>query len=326
MLAIINKGCLPMQRKLVITHYIPPEFRKNIPESFETIMPLEKGAFTRAELLEKLADADALLIIRGRCGADIIDSAPKLKVIGTSSVGYDHIDCDYAYGKGIAVLNTPNAVTETTAELTIALMMAIMRRIPQFDRYSRTELRTMVREYGSPCTRLFGKTLGIIGFGRIGEAVARRAVGLGMSVIYNNSSGIRENSVGAEYASLEELLKKSDVVSLHMPLTSATRRMICESELGLMKPTSYLINMARGPVICESDLIYALKHGKIAGAALDVYEAEPDISPELAELDNVILSPHVGTFDDETRAEMAYEVIRGIVEFLSGGTPKNRVV
>ena len=315
-----------MKRKLVITHYIPQGFRKSIPEFIETVMPEEKLAFTASELINKLADADALLIIRGRCGADMIDCAPKLKVIGTSSVGYDHIDCDYASGKGIAVINTPETVTETTAELTVALMMAIMRRVPQFDRYVRSELKTMCREYGSPCTRLFGKTLGIIGFGRIGEAVARRAVGLGMKVVYNNSSGRRENSVCADYLELDELLKISDVISLHMPLTPSTRRMICEREFGLMKPTAYLINMARGPVICESDLIDALKYGSIAGAALDVFEAEPNVSPELAELENIVLSPHVGTYDDESRAEMADEAIRGIVEFLSGGTPKNKVI
>ena len=316
-----------MNEKIVLTNWVPESFLVSAPPSVKLVMPeRDQVKYTLPELYEQLSDADALLIIRGKCDRELLDNAPSMKVVGTSSVGFDHIDLKYAVERGVAVVNAPLTVREGTAEKTVALMLAIMHRVPQYDIYTREKLHTMDREFGSPCTRAFGKTLGIVGFGGIGEAVARRAAGLGMRIVYNNSSGARENSVGGEYLPLNELLRVSDVVSLHMPLNDKTRGMIGAREISLMKPTAYLVNMARGAVVREDELVEALKNGVIAGAALDVFCGEPSVSPKFRELENVVLSPHVGTFDDETRAEMANEALSGIVGILAGEKVHNRVI
>jgi len=313
--------------KLVITNWVPEEFLATRPEQCEIVMPTrEHVIYSKEELYAELFDADALLIIRGKCPRELLEHAPRLRVVGTSSVGFDHIDLAAAEERGVAVVNAPLTVREGTAEKTIALMLAIMHRVPQYDVYTRERLSTIDRIFFSPCTRAFGKTLGIVGFGGIGEAVARRAAGLGMRIVYNNSSGPRENSVGGEYLPLEELLRVSDVVSLHMPLNEKTRGMIGMREISLMKPSAYLVNMARGAVVREEELIEALKKGVIAGAALDVFMNEPSVAPAFRELDNIVLSPHVGTFDNETRIEMANEALSGIAAILAGREAHNRVI
>lgn len=260
---------------------------------------------------------------------EVIDKAGNsLKLIANYGVGYNHIDTAYADSKGIIVTNTPGALTDTTADLTFSLIMAVSRRVTEGDRLVREgnfKIWMPTLLLGSD---IYGKTLGIIGFGRIGQAVAKRAKGFDMKIFYFSRKRVDkqiEKELNAKYLQIDKLLKASDFVSLNLPLNNETYHLITYEKLKLMKKSAFLINTSRGAVIKEDDLAMAVKEGLIAGAGLDVYEFEPKIHPELVKLNNTVLLPHIGSATVETRTRMADTVVDEIKRYLSGKKPVNRI-
>jgi glyoxylate reductase len=272
----------------------------------------------RPELLARLHNCDGVIVTGSdRVDAEFLDAAPKLKVVSCFAVGYDNVDVPEATRRHIVVTNTPDVLTDACADLTWALILAVARRIIEGDRLARlgewrgwapTQLRGV---------EIAGKTLGIVGAGRIGTAVAKRAAGFSMRVIFFSRRSPREKFV--------EVLRESDFVSVHVPLTAETRHMFGEAEFRKMKPTAYFINMARGPVHDEAALVRALREGWIAGAGLDVYEHEPKIAPELVQMPNTVLLPHLGSATVETRRRMAMLAAENLVAVLTGKACPNVV-
>lgn len=288
---------------------------------------------TREEILRAVAGRDGLLtLLTDRIDAAVMDAAgPRLRVIANYAVGYDNIDVPAATARGIVVTNTPDVLTETTADLAWALLMAAARRIGEGERYARAG---RWKTWGP--LLLLGhdvhhKTLGLIGCGRIGAAVARRAKGFAMRVLYYDAQPRPDlvAELGLERVDLDTLLAESDFVSIHCPLTPETRGLIDAAALAKMKPTAILVNSARGPVVDQAALVEALRTGRIAGAGLDVTDPEPpDPADPLLSLDNVVIVPHLGSASIETRTAMALLAARNIVAVLSGGraeTPVNEV-
>ena len=281
---------------------------------------------SREELIEKVKDKDGLLcLLTDKIDAEVMDAAPNLKVISTYSVGFDHIDIDAATKRGIYVTHTPGVLTDAVAEFTVGLLLAITRRIVEADAVVKNgKWDKPWNPYFLTGPELKGKTLGIIGLGRIGRAVAKKVKGFEMKVIYYDvyRNEKAEKELGVEYVDLETLLKTSDFVSLHVPLLKETYHMIGEKELKLMKPTAYLINTARGAVVDTDALVKAWKEGWIAGAALDVFEQEP-LPPDhpLTKLDNVILAPHIASATIEARQRMAELAANNLVAVLKGEMP-----
>ncbi|MBQ9296471.1 MAG: NAD(P)-binding domain-containing protein [Paludibacteraceae bacterium] len=259
---------------------------------------------------------------------EMIDAMPRLRMIANFGAGFNNIDLDACRARGIRVTNTPQPVIEPTAELAFALMIDIARRVSEFDR----KIRAGKAQLGVMCNlshSLYGKTLGIIGMGRIGQAVARRALACGMKVMYYNRHKLPdeiEHKYGAEYVDFQTLLQDSDFVSLNLPYTPEVHHMIGKPELGMMKRSACLINTARGAHVDEQALVEALKNGIIAGAALDVYESEPQINTELLQLENIVLSPHTGTGTWEGRIAMCECVSDNIIAFLAGDTDKMNII
>jgi len=243
-------------------------------------------------------------------------------------VGYNNVDVKAATGRGVPVTNTPGVLTETTADLAFTLILSVARRVAEGDRMVREGRFQFWAPFLFLGTEVTGKTLGIIGMGRIGKAVARRASGFAMRVLYYNQNRVspsEEKEFHAEYADMKTLLASADFVSLHVPLNEKTRHLIGSAELALMKPAAFLINTSRGPVVDESALVSALKSGVIAGAGLDVYENEPALAPGLAELTNTVLLPHVGSATLETRTKMAMMATDNLIAGLTGRKPPNLV-
>jgi len=275
------------------------------------------AAIPRDELLTRIADKDALVcLLTDTVDRTVIDAAPKVRVIANVAVGYNNIDIPYARSKGIAVTNTPDVLTESVADFTWALILAITRRVSEGERLTRSGQWKGWALDQLLGMELRGKQLGLIGVGRIGRAVSARAGAFGMRVAYTTRRPI--DFPGAEAMSLDRLLVSSDVISLHVPLTPETRHLIDKKALARMKRTAYLINTARGPVIDEEALAWALQHHLLAGAALDVYEQEPAIHPDLAGLDNVLLAPHIGSATTETRTAMADLAVENVLAVLAG--------
>lgn len=315
--------------KVFISYKIPEAGLKKIKAKFDVSLNEEDGLLCKEELLSRVSDADALVCLGGeKIDRDIIDTGKRLKIIANYAVGYNNIDVDYATKKGIMVTNTPGVLTETTADLTWAILMAIARRIVEGDRFTRSGKFTAWKPNLLLGSDIYGKILGILGLGRIGQAVAKRSLGFAMKVLYHDIEPVApeiEQTYKATHVDLDTLLKQSDFVTLHVPLTDSTYHLIDEGKLSLMKPTAYLINAARGPVIDEQALVKVLKERKIAGAALDVYEKEPKLSPGLSELDNVILIPHLGSATQQTRDGMSQMVAENVIAALSGENPPNLV-
>jgi len=287
----------------------------------------------KEEIIKRGKDADALVtLLTDPIDAEVIDACKNLKVIAQYAVGFNNIDVEYATKKGIIVTNTPGVLTESTADFTWALLMSIARRTVEGDEYVRTGQWKV--GWGPTIligTDVFGKTLGIIGAGRIGRAVARRSKGFGMKVLYYTRTRTEEHDkldeeIGSKQVDLETLLKESDYISLHVPLTSETRHMLGEKEFKMMKKTAILINTARGQVIDEKILIKALQEGWIAGAALDVFTVEPlPLDSPLIKMKNVVLAPHAGSASLETRSKMAKMVAENLILALEGKRPPNIV-
>ena len=281
---------------------------------------------SREDLISKVKDKDGLLcLLTDRIDAEVMDSAPNLRVISTYSVGFDHIDVEAATKRGIYVTHTPGVLTDAVAEFTIGLLLAVTRRILEADQVIREgQWNKPWNPYFLTGPELKGKTLGIIGMGRIGRAVAEKIKGFGMRIIYYDiyRNEKAEKELGVEYKDLDTVLKESDFVSLHVPLTKETRHMIGERELRLMKSSAYLINTARGPIVDTEALIRALKEGWIAGAALDVFEQEP-LPPEhpLTKLENVVLAPHIASATTEARQRMAELAAKNLIAVLKGEKP-----
>jgi lactate dehydrogenase-like 2-hydroxyacid dehydrogenase len=315
-------------RILVSTRLFTEGF-SDLMDKYEVVFPV-KEIFSKDEVINIISGFDAFIsTFQFKMDKDVIDAAKvRVKIIANYGVGYNNVDVDYATKCGIVVTNTPDPVIEPTAELAFALMLASARRIAECDRKMRIPngLKWGVME--NLGQSLYGKTLGIIGMGRIGQALARRALASGMKIVYYNRTKLSpelESHYLTQRLELDELLKTSDVISLNTPLTEETHHLINYSRLQLMKPTAILINTARGPVIDESALIKALQNGIIAAAGLDVYEFEPFITPELFGLDNVVLAPHNGTGTVDARIEMSRFVSQNIIRYFAGLTDFSRV-
>ena len=290
--------------------------------------PTDRPA-SRAELLEAAAAADAMVVtLMDRVDAELLSTAPHLKVIAVYAVGYDNVDVTAALHHGIIVTNTPEVLTEATADLTWALLLAAARRIPEAERLARKgewEGWAPTQLLG---TDVCGKTLGIIGMGRIGQAVARRASGFRMPVLYHSLHPLApalDAALQASHVPLPQLLRTADIITIHVPLNDSTRGMLGRRELALIRQTAFLINTARGAIVDEPALIEALEQGLLAGAGLDVYPDEPRINPRLRALPHVVLLPHIGSATQETRVKMGMMALDNITAVLAGREAPNRV-
>ncbi|MTT31959.1 hydroxyacid dehydrogenase [Terrilactibacillus sp. BCM23-1] len=277
------------------------------------------------ELVSGIQEADALLCpLSTKVSDKVISQSSKLKIIANYGAGYDNIDIQSAKAHQIYVSNTPGVSTDATAELTMGLILSIMRRMPEGDRLCRGKGFNGWAPLFFLGSELKGKTLGIIGLGSIGQAVAKRAKAFDMNIIYygpHRKSPEVEKMASANYVSLEECLKESDVISIHAPYSPSIHHLINQDTLKMMKKTAYLINAARGPIVDEKALAVALKEHTIAGAALDVFEFEPSITEELKSLDNVVITPHIGNATIETRNAMAEIAANNILSVLNGNEP-----
>jgi glyoxylate reductase len=280
-----------------------------------------------AEMIEQGREADAIIPMGGhRVGSPVIEAASRLRVIAVAAVGYNLVDVAAATHRGILVTNTPGVLTETTADMAWALMLAVARRVAESDRFVRSGRWTGVYWSLMLGSDVHDATLGILGMGRIGKAIARRARGFDMTVLYHNRQPDREaDGLGATYRTQADLLRESDFVVLSVPLSPETRHLIGAPELALMKPTAFLVNVARGPVVDEAALVEALRSRRIAGAGLDVFEDEPKVHPGLTELESVVLTPHVGSASRATRLRMAATAAENCVAALQGRRPANLV-
>lgn len=293
-----------------------------------TVYPEDRN-MTKGELLEIVAKQDALItMLSDPIDGEVITAGEKLKVIANYAVGFNNIDLASATAKGIPVVNTPDVLTNASADLAWALLMSAARRVVEGDQMTRKGEFTGWAPEMLLGVEVYGKTLGLIGAGRIGQAVAKRAMGFDMKTLYHNRNRLPleiEQKFNLKYVDLDTLLRESDFVSLHCPLTPETKYLIDERELKLMKPTAVLINTARGPVVNEVALVKALKEGTIYGAGLDVFEDEPALKPGLAELPNVVLTPHIASAGLETRVQMVEMVVNDVLAVLQGDRPSNLV-
>ncbi len=315
-------------KKILITYALHKEPLTELVEKYDVVMP-EKGNIKRDQVLEMIPDFDVLVPnFSFYTDKEMMDKGAKLEIISNYGVGYNNIDVNYATEKGIVVTNIPKTTCEPTAELAFALLLGAGRRIGYYDRKLREQKAIDWGTYGDAGIPIFGKKLGIIGMGRIGQALARRAVASGMEIMYHNRNRLEqeiEQRYTATYVSLDELLSTADYISLNAPSTPETVHMIGEEQLNKMKSTAVFINTARGNMVDEKALAKALKEEKIWAAALDVFENEPKILPELLELNNVLLAPHAGTKTTEDRNKMAEEMAQNIIGFYEGTYEVSRV-
>ncbi|MGY2001717.1 2-hydroxyacid dehydrogenase [Blastococcus sp. SYSU DS1024] len=285
---------------------------------------------SREQLLSAVRGASALItLLTDRVDGEVLDAAgPGLRIVANVAVGYDNVEVAAAHARGVVVTNTPGVLDEASADCAFALLLATSRRIVEADRFMRTGADWIWGPQSFVGLDVSGgATLGIVGLGRIGMAVARRAAAFGMRILATGSRASSDEAAayGVEPADLRRVLSESDVVSLHCPLTSATRRLIDAEKLAIMKPTAILVNTARGPVVDETALVHALKNGVIAAAGLDVYENEPQVHPELRSLDNVVLLPHIASAGLATRDAMGRLAVDNVRAVLAGEEPRTPV-
>jgi len=322
---------LTIMAKIFVTRKIPGEHLEELKKAGHEVEISEfNRPITQEELVEKVKGVDALLcLLTDRIDGDLMDAAgPQLKIISNYAVGFDNVDIKAASDRQIPVCNTPSdEVNEAVAEHTWALILSIARRIVEADEATRRGGYKGWEPGIFIGTNLIGKTLGIIGLGRIGTMVARRAKGYNMTVLYNKHEPDpeAEKELGIKFAPLDELLAKSDFVSLHVPLSDETRHMINKETLAKMKKGSFLINTARGQVVDERDLTEALKSGHLGGAALDVYDNEPNIDPEFLVMPNTVTTPHIASATWEAREKMGQQAVSVILDTLGGKKPENLV-
>ena len=315
--------------KVLVTRRLPQAGLDLLAERTELIVSPHDRPLTPDELREMSAGCRAL----GATLGDRIDEAflaarPEVEMVANYAVGVDNIDLEATGRRGVVVANTPDVLTEATADLTLALILALTRRVVEGDRLLRRGDFSGIAPLFMLGDDLAGQTLGIFGLGRIGRSVAKRGLTFGLRIIYHNRRPDHQalKELGAEYVSFDELLARSDVLSINAPLTDETRGVFDYETLGRMKPTAFLVNTGRGPIVREAGLAQALKEGLIKGAALDVYEHEPQVHPDLIPLLNVVLAPHLGSATIGVREQMARLVAQNIIAYLDGLDPPHRVV
>ncbi len=319
--------------KVFVTREIPDKGLNMILERFDAKVWREYTPPPKEVIIEEVKSVDALVtLLTDKIDKEVLDAAKNLKIIAQYAVGYDNIDVEECTRRGIYVTNTPEVLTESTADFTWTLILAVARRVVEADKFVRSGEWEKSKTGWHPKmllgTDVHGKTLGIIGLGRIGTAVARRAKGFNMKVIYYSRKRKEEleKELGLEFVDFETLLKEADFVSIHVPLTKETFHLIGERELKLMKNTAFLINTSRGKVVDEKALYKALKKKWIAGAALDVFEEEPTPADNpLLKLENVVVAPHIASASHETRSKMAEMVAKNLIAFFEGKIPPNLV-
>jgi glyoxylate reductase len=318
-----------MQPRVLVTHPLPDAALELIRDACDMQYDPSEQPLTPAALRRAVADKEGVVcVVTDRIDAEVLAAAASLRVVANVAVGYDNIDVAAATRHGVVVTNTPGAVTESTADFTWGLLCSVARRIPEGDRYIREgkwqawHLMLMVGH------DVYERTLGLVGMGRIGQAVARRARGFGMRILYHSRSRLApdiETALGATWMPLSALLQQADFVSLHVPLSPHTTHLLGLSEFRMMKPTAYMINTARGAVVDETALIRALQEGWIAGAALDVFDREPEVPQALKDLDNVVLAPHIGSSSVATRTRMTVMAATSMIAVLRGEGPPHVV-
>jgi len=313
--------------KVLVTRPLFPAARAILEKQFDVEYWARPERIPRAELLARVADKDALVVLlTEKVDEELLAAAPKLRVASTVSVGFDNINVPACTRRKVVATNTPGVLDDTTADLAWALLMAIARRIVEGDAWMRTG-----NWPGWDIDQLlggdvYGKTLGVIGFGRIGRTVALRSQGFQMRVLYQNRTRAApevERELRAEFVDLDRLLRESDFISLHVPLSAETRHLLSKDAFSKMKSTAYLINTARGPIVDEAALAEALEQKQLAGAALDVYEHEPKVHPALMSRRDVILAPHIGSATIDTRTRMAVMAANNATALFDGRHPPN---
>ncbi|MCI0548884.1 MAG: D-glycerate dehydrogenase [Candidatus Rokubacteria bacterium] len=315
--------------RILISRMLPEESLEKARARADVDLHVGEQPLLHAELVERLRGRQGLVcLITDTVDEALLAACPDLRVVANVAVGYNNIDVAAATRRGVLVTNTPDVLTETTADFAWTLLMAVARRVVEADRYVRdgrfTRWEYMLLLGGD----VHGKTLGVVGFGRIGRAMARRARGFGMRILYQDAlaaDGAVERELGATRVDLPTLLRESDFVSVHTPLLPETRHLIDADALRTMKRTAYLINAARGPVVEEAALVQALREGWIAGAGLDVFEEEPKVHPGLLGLTNAVLAPHIASASSETRRRMASLAVENCLAVLEGRTPPTPV-
>jgi len=324
---------MPAKKPVVVaTRKLPDAIETRMMELFDARLNLDDSPMSREALVDAVATADVLVpTVTDRIDSGLLAQAgPKLRLIASLSAGVDHIDLASARQRGITVTNTPDVLTEDTADMTMALILAAARRIVEGERLVRAGDWTGWSPTFMLGHRLWGKRLGIVGMGRIGQALARRARGFGLSIHYHNRNKVHpevENELEATYwESLDQMLAHMDIISVNCPHTPATYHLLSARRLRLVRPHAYVINTARGEVVDENALARMLRNGELAGAGLDVFEHEPAINPKLVELENVVLLPHLGSATIEGRIEMGEKVIINIKTFIDGHNPPDRVI
>ena len=315
-------------QKILISEWVPAQCLASYEGKFFFTLPSEeKHAFSYEELLEQIPDYDGCLILDNDGDRRLLDAGKNLKVIANFGVGYDNIDWNYATQIGLPVVNTPTQVTEATAEHTATMIVSAMRGIARYDREVRAGIWRSPN-FSDCDTQVEGATLGILGFGRIGRRVCRKMQGFGMNVVYYDKFRANEEveeEYGVTYMDFDQVLQTSDCVTLHMPYIPENHHLFSAETFCKMKPTAYFVNCARGKIVDETALAAALRNKVIKGAALDVFEDEPNVNPELLKLDNVTLTPHIASLTMKARLGMCGEALAGITGVLQGEKPYNVV-
>ncbi|HXY30553.1 MAG TPA: D-glycerate dehydrogenase [Gemmatimonadaceae bacterium] len=318
--------------RVIVTRRLPPPVEKRATELFDATLNSTDTPLDNDGLLKAMAAADGLLpTVTDKVTAAVLGANPRrVRIVSNFGVGFNNIDIVAAKANGIVVTNTPDVLTDDTADIAITLMLSVARRAGEGERLVRAKEWKGWAPTHMLGTKVSGKTLGLIGIGRIGKAVAKRAHhGFGMRVIYHDPFPLKEadeKALGAEKRdSIEAVLAEADFVSLHCPATPETKHLMNSDRLARMKKSAFLINTARGDVVDEEALVGALTRNVIAGAGLDVYEREPVVAPQLLTMDNVVLLPHLGSATDETRVAMGMRAIDNLAAFFGGGAPRDRV-
>jgi glyoxylate reductase len=318
--------------RVVVTRKLPEAIETRMMELFDTRLNDSDTPMTKAALIEAVKTAEILVpTVTDRIDSSILAHAnPELRLIANYGTGIDHIDVEAAYARGITVTNTPGVLTEDTADMSMALILAVSRRLVEGERVARSGEWSGWSPTSMLGHRITGKRLGILGMGRIGSAVARRARGFGLAIHYHNRHRVPEaleNELEATYwESLDQMLARMDIISVNCPHTPATFHLLSARRLALLRPTAIIVNTSRGEVIDEAALTRMLRNKQLAGAGLDVFEHEPAINPRLRELDNVVLLPHMGSATIEGRIDMGEKVVINIKTFVDGHRPPDRVL
>ena len=316
--------------KIVVTGKIPAGGLARLKADHDVLAWESEEAISRSELLQMVAGADAIVsLLTEKIDAELLAAAgSQLKSVSNVAVGYNNIDVPACEAAGVLVTNTPGVLTEATADIAMALILMSTRRLGEGERVIRAQDPWQWGMFYMLGMGLQGRQLGIVGMGQIGIATARRAKAFGMNIAYTRRAPLEsdvEKDLAAKFMSMDELIESSDVLSIHCPYSPATHHLISENQLARMKPSAFLINTARGPIVDEQALVDALKAGKIAGAGLDVFEHEPKVNPGLLELDNAVLIPHLGSATVETRAAMADIAATNALAILAGAQAPNLV-